>query len=418
MEEKAALHDPGSVFAEICASIMQQACQAFDAENDVVCHAVEHTTEFLPMWVNHANEASCHGNVSDAQNPSSNGITLIDQKKATARAGQEGNSDLLPVRGQNDTDTGSFQRIVKRCSKEDNSDRFVHHNQRTGKSGVDAIAPGETLEPLNDAIHTIFQPEWEGLNSCFASIPQVHPFAKIALDSTETVGMDCSGTLQIFTDGACRAGKAAWALVVVRQTRQQGRVVYQKTGFAAGLPNDGLETCEVNALNAEATALMAVAEFLLSCPEIDKSDIHCHFHAQAVGYGAFGVSNCCTWAGDTVQRQPAARILMSMVQRKARNIEGTHTHAHVGHPWNELADSIAGALCDGWQPLIAAELRSQRMLSHPLKEWAWMQINPNNELPILEEVLMNQQPTSSKGQIDSTLLHCQDPEKLTDGTKL
>ena len=84
-------------------------------------------------------------------------------------------------------------------------------------------------------------------------------------------------------------------------------------------------------------------------------------------------------------------------------IEGKHVHAHEDHPWNEMVDSIAGAVADGWHPPTKACLRSQNLLDHPLKEWAWMQIHPDAELPALESILVNSPPTKDKGCIDSTL---------------
>ena len=167
--------------------------------------------------------------------------------------------------------------------------------------------------------------------------------------------------------------------------------------------NEQLPECHVNALNAEATALIGVAEFLLSQPQLSEWDVCCHFDALSVGQGTFGWSNCCTVERENGVRQTAARILMSMVQRRIGKIQGHHTHAHVGQLWNEMADSIAGAICDGWTAPTPAELKSHMLLSHSMKEWAWMQIKPGDELPCLEDVLQNRPPNTATGQIDSTL---------------
>ena len=210
---------------------------------------------------------------------------------------------------------------------------------------------------------------------------------------------------RVFTDGACRAQQAAWASVILRQTTRDDSFRFQKVGFAGGLLNACLDSCEINALNAEATAFIGVAEFfLLSLPSLHDDETHCHVDALSDGRGTFGVSKCCDLDGNAAPRQRAARVMMFIVQRRAGSIEGHHIHAHVGHPWNELADSIAGAICQGWQPTTQAELRCQPLLSHPLKEWAWVQINPTSELPSLEEILQNRAPKDFAGSIDSTLL--------------
>lgn len=98
----------------------------------------------------------------------------------------------------------------------------------------------------------------------------------------------------------------------------------------------------MNALNAEATAIIAVAEFLLSLGNLSEMSIQCHFDAQSVGRGAFGLSSCCTLHGAISNRQRAARLLVSLVQRKAGSVEGRHVHAHEGHPWNEFVDILPG----------------------------------------------------------------------------
>ena len=81
-----------------------------------------------------------------------------------------------------------------------------------------------------------------------------------------STGVQKGGHLHIYTDGACRKGRAAWAFVVLQQYWEHGCERYQIVGFAAGLLNEQLAACEVNALNAEATAIIAAAEFLHISP--------------------------------------------------------------------------------------------------------------------------------------------------------
>jgi len=153
--------------------------------------------------------------------------------------------------------------------------------------------------------------------------------------------------------------------------------------------------------------LIAVSEFVLAAGNLKGISIHYHFDALSVGMSAFGVYNGCQGVGATGARQKDARILMFLVQRANTNIAGFHTcsmtHAHVGHPWNGMVDSIAGAICEGWKPPVHARLRCQQFLKHPLKNCAWMQVQRDEEMPNLETVLQNAEPTQYKGEIDLTL---------------
>ena len=288
------------------------------------------------------------------------------------------------------------------CRKEGNLDLFGHHDGETKHLGC-SEPDRSLLDSLNEVLVNMQQPDWNGLNTDFEQLPSLHPHASLALQCAAAGALVSDGMLHIYTDGACRRGKAAWAFVVLQQRWHNGYEFYHRIGFAAGASNDQLEACEVTALNAEATAIIAVAEFLLSLGDLSERHIQCHFDAQSVGWGAFGRSNCCTLYGEQSNRQRAARLLISLVQRRAGSLEGRHVHAHDGHPWNEFVDSVAGAVTEGWQPARGAQLRSQYLLQHPLREWAWMQIQPDIELPALEFVLENQPPTLDKGWIDSTL---------------
>ena len=261
----------------------------------------------------------------------------------------------------------------------------------------------ENLDSLNVALRELSCSPWKGLCQDFENIPCAHPSAQWALFCTPIGVIQSKSTYHIFTDGACRAKQAAWAFVVLKQDFFHERICFHKVGFAGGLLNQQLDACEVNALNAEATALIGVAEFLLSLPSLAEDSIVCHYDALSVGHGTFGDTKCCDLDGQRAPRLVAARILMSLVQRKAGSIRGCHVHAHRGQPWNELADSIAGAICDGWRTEISAEFRSQMLLRHPLREWAWLQIAPTEELPGLEDILHNRQPRTQRGCLDATL---------------
>lgn len=205
----------------------------------------------------------------------------------------------------------------------------------------------------NQAIGYIFNGEWESINHRFEAMPDLHAFARQAIASTDCHFGPGSTQMELV-----EPKKASWAFVITGEKQADGQPRFDRMGFAGGLMNEQLPECHVNALNAEATALIGVAEFLLSQPQLSEWDVCCHFDALSVGQGTFGWSNCCTVERENGVRQTAARILMSMVQRRIGKIQGHHTHAHVGQLWNEMADSIAGAICDGWTAPTPAELKA------------------------------------------------------------
>ena len=224
----------------------------------------------------------------------------------------------------------------------------------------------EQLRTLHDILEELQQP-WQGLNDDWTQIPHLHPMAQWAIDTTKRVAAP-SRKLHIFTDGSSKQG--GWDL-----------------GFCCGLPrrvfpNSGLPSCWV----CSWTCVLRCRACGWQCPRRRSNsdcshgrvciELHCHFDSTAAGWGALGCQATPTWHGDRSPRQRLARILMSLVERKCSKVQGFHVHAHEGCPYNEAADSIAGAVRHGWQPEVTAVLRSKLLANHPLCEWAWIDILP------------------------------------------
>jgi len=265
------------------------------------------------------------------------------------------------------------------------------------------------LDELNRHLSTLMLPDWQGLNTDFAFLPTLHPFAEIACQWTGGC-RQASGTFHVFTDGSCRSGKAAWAFVVLCEQKGHEGSRFVRVGYAAGRVQEDIGPCEQTAQDAEATAIIAAVEFLLSRQNTQIVDVHLHFDATAVGYGIVGKSNLIQQDHTVSARQWSARVLMSILQRKHRQWYGYHVHAHQGHPWNEFVDSLAGLAANGWLPHVHAVLRSGPLLRHCLAEWAWMQVCPNNEIPSLEEVLVNSTPQPGQSCFDDALKSAQEFE--------
>ena len=258
------------------------------------------------------------------------------------------------------------------------------------------------IASLNAAVAYLCLPGWKGVNVDIAEVPQIHPFARIACQHTAQ-DQAATGTFHVFTDGSCQKGHAAWAFVILCAQTSAIGTTFTRVGFAGGKLADDLGPVSVTPHDAESTAIIAACEYLLSRRDVSTIRVYLHFDAMAAGFGSTGQSNLIEQNPTLSQRQRAARIMVSLVQRRNNAFLGCHVHAHDGQPWNEMADSIAKQVAQGWQPNNVAELRSGKLLQHPLREWAWLQISPTEELPCLERVLQNEVPNPSKATIDATL---------------
>ena len=269
------------------------------------------------------------------------------------------------------------------------------------------------VETLNEAVHLLHAEGWQGLNQDFEVVTDMHPMAQLAMRETPP----CTGernVFHVFTDGTAKAGTAAWSFVVLAECQVHSRTIYYRIGYAGDLLQEDIGPFEPTALDAEATAIIGAAEYLLSRQFEDCSQIalHLHFDCTSAGFGSTGDQKIPVQQTEYSCRQKAARVLVSLLQRK-RGVHSHHIHSHEGHPWNECADSIARWLREGGKCPQRPVLRSRALLSHPLCDWAWMQISPSGEIPALEDVLrqvvvepINSEPDSSfvrnKGQIIET----------------
>ena len=254
---------------------------------------------------------------------------------------------------------------------------------------------GTMIGALRDGLSLLFMEGWKGLNQDFSQIPYLHPFARIASQQVESYD-NIRNIFHVFTDGSCKRHNAAWAFVVLCECQTQANKHFVRigySGYAAGMLDESIGKTRHTAADAEATAIIAGAEFLLAKQCTSNMKIFFHYDARAVGHGACGTQKVVSHTDDYSDRQQAARILLSILQQRAEVVKGLHVKAHDGHPWNECADSIAGLVCSGWQPPIQAELRSGKLLSNALREWAWVEAAPSDGMPSLEIILHNERAT-------------------------
>lgn len=141
---------------------------------------------------------------------------------------------------------------------------------------------------------------------------------------------------------------------------------------------------------------------MLSRPWTEHMSVCLHFDALSVGMGACGRQAIPRTGGDISPRQRGARTLLTILQQKAK-VAPFHVHAHEGHPFNEMVDSLATAVRKGWNPPVMPQLRCGTLLSHPLAEWAWMEVCPSSHLPSLVDVIGSSVSQHAQLSFDPTL---------------
>ena len=216
--------------------------------------------------------------------------------------------------------------------------------------------PDAQLDSLDEVIGILRDPSWQGLNLDFEMLPPLHPAAMMAIQSSKIAGnTGHGGVFHIYTDGSSKEDSAAWSFIVLHQISTCHGPRFLRVGYAAGPVNSDLGDFATGAADAEATALIAVAEYLLSRRDLDRCEIHIHYDAQAVGAGAEGKQRVPgAAAGHHGTRAEFARIMISLVQQLATAAEGHHVHAHDWNPYNEAVDSIAQHVRKGWCPHVSS----------------------------------------------------------------
>ena len=99
---------------------------------------------------------------------------------------------------------------------------------------------------------------------------------------------------------------------------------------------------------------------------------------------------------------------MSLASARHTSLRWRHIKSHCGQPDNEAVDSIAYALCRGWNPPFHPPNRLSALMAHPLRDWAWLQCNPTEELPDLFRLIA---APPSPPDVDPTLWQVQKVER-------
>ena len=177
------------------------------------------------------------------------------------------------------------------------------------------------IDALVKSLQAIYDRGHSGINCDFMVVPHIHPHARIACEWVPP-GSHNGHVWHIFTDGSAKKEIATWAIVIIKEVCLDGRLTYARVGYAAGEVNEALGPVDQNAMDAEATAIIAMVEYAIANCVAPESHVYCHFDAMAVGFGATGVYGMPQRRGSTSTRQKAARILMTVLERRMEQQTG------------------------------------------------------------------------------------------------
>ena len=249
----------------------------------------------------------------------------------------------------------------------------------------EALSSDSSIKTLQTLLNQLREP-WpkDGLHMDYGVIPNLHPHARLVCHEPSI--FQSNAATHIYTDGSARKdGSCAWAFHVVQKQLRHDESHFSRVGYTGQQIDCDLWAMEAAAVNAEALALIYAASWIMTIEWTDTVTLH--FDATAAGFGACGTQNIPQYRAQTNDIQRFARIMLTLAQAHCSFLQWEHINAHSGQPDNEAADSIAAALAKGWISPCKPPERCLALKQHPLREWAWLQISPTEELPDLANLL-------------------------------
>ena len=170
---------------------------------------------------------------------------------------------------------------------------------------------------------------------------EVKPVSQLALEESQRGTLASAQRVHIYTDGSANEEGAAWAFVVISEKQLQDKKYITYHGHSAGqVITDALHPAFVGAcrdtnIGAELSAAIHASIFALdACPH---AEVCIWPDLQGVIDVAEGRSNYTS--------HPVASELLTVLSSilRTRSVSFRHVKGHSGHPWNELADSLASA---------------------------------------------------------------------------
>ena len=147
------------------------------------------------------------------------------------------------------------------------------------------------------------------------------------------------GTMHVFTDGSYLKDTdvAGWAAIILMECPSE--MPFSYVGYIAG--RQGAHSEEAGTAGAYVAELLGIG----NAAEIICSNIsRCNFHVDStsaadVAFGRAAINSFSSLAS-------AVRHRVMALEQKAE-VHVSHVKGHSGHPWNEAADRLAGAVRTG-----------------------------------------------------------------------
>ena len=172
----------------------------------------------------------------------------------------------------------------------------------------------------------------------------VHEHTKAALTlCSPEVFCETPRVIHLYTDGSAKDGRTGWAAVLLQCSSWTSQV--SLLGFFGGTvitdEADGnfMGAQKADARDAELTAIgWAILWILAHWDSLCLGKAVIHFDCTSAGFAANGDWSC----GENVLAQKVRHLTQILESKFGGSVlEWRHVHGHVGHPWNELADTAA-----------------------------------------------------------------------------
>ena len=210
--------------------------------------------------------------------------------------------------------------------------------------------------------------EWQDALQWLPEGMHIHPTTWHALHEQDVCQHDVQDQIHLYIDGSMQAGQGGWAVVVVEFA--QGRAICR--GMIGGTivtdPKDEKWVGAERASNvtAELTALIVAQMFALAAatdlPIIIRPDL-----ALSKQIADLQVS--------TTYNQIMSSVSASLARMDQGKTQVNEIRAHLGNPWNELADCVAKHAAKTGSQIGTVPWNQMKEFVHETqeREWAWWQ---------------------------------------------
>jgi len=236
---------------------------------------------------------------------------------------------------------------------------------------------------INDQqLNTLLIP-WppEIICTCFDHIPDIHHLGHQFLACADPFDWDTVEELHIYCDGStafCSETGNAFArcaVVITATTQSDNGTGYSVLGFTGGSICTDQDSTHwwgaqnAQSMEAERTAVLLSMLWFLQSPFAIGHRCTIWFDCMAAGYGASGFWN---YPHDSTLAELVRGVGQLCEECNPGLFHFEHTHAHVGDPGNELADSAAKAFAQGKLPNLLSRIDIAWLVQSTVQYGSWL----------------------------------------------